>query len=91
MGDKETDLIIRESGLAWNEFAGCWDTPCGLSHIEGCVHEPECSPKVQKVNLSTRDILEKLDYVMNCITNERSDLAEPVVLDLIFYYKQQKG
>lgn len=36
-----------------------------------------------------KQILEKLEYIMNFITNERSDLAEPIILDLIFYYKKK--
>jgi hypothetical protein len=36
-------------------------------------------------------ILKKLDYIMNAITNERSDLAEPVVLELIDFAKERNG
>ena len=35
------------------------------------------------------EILKKLDSIMNLITNERSDLAEPIVLDLIFEFNER--
>jgi len=36
---------MLERGYVWNEYAVCWDTPCGLSREEGCPHIPECNPE----------------------------------------------
>jgi len=34
--------LRKNENMVWNEFAGCWDYPCGLTQEEGCPHIPPC-------------------------------------------------